>query len=114
MVEIVRGSSVKIESTVYVDEGVTPANLTLAYITFIVKKRSLDSDASALYTKVIGSGLSVVSETAGTINVFLTPTDTNYSDSFLFWELIVTLSDGTVIRNGVNKFRLVGNVKIAL
>lgn len=114
MTEIVRASSVKIASTIYVDEGITPANLAMAYITFIVKKRSLDADTNALYTKTIGSGISIVDSSIGTINTFLTAVDTNYQDDILYWELVVTLSDGTVVRNGVNKFRLVGNVKASL
>ena len=113
MDEVVRGSSVKIDSTIYIDEGITIANLTLANIVFIAKQRSLDSDTNALFTKTIGSGIVVVSESAGTITTYLTPQDTNYTNDLIFWELVVTLSDGTVIRNGVNKFRLVGNVKIS-
>lgn len=109
----IRGSSLTIEATVYTDQTKTvAADITGATIYCIVKKRSEDLDGEALFSKSVGSGITIVDATAGRCNVAFTATDTNITIKQCYYEIVVELQDGvTVIRNGVNEVRVCGNVR---
>lgn len=112
---IIRGSTVTIQATVYTDQSKqTVANLTSATIFCIVKKRSEDLDTEALFSKSVGSGITIVGATTGRCDIVFTATDTNTQLKQLYYEIVVKLSDGTVIRNGINEIKMYGNVRKVL
>jgi hypothetical protein len=112
----IRGSSLTIEATVYTDQTKTvAADITSATIYCIVKKRPEDLDSEALFSKSVGSGITIVTPLAGRCNIAFTATDTNITLKQCYYEIVVELQDGvTVIRNGINEVRVYGNVRKAL
>jgi len=112
----IRGSSLTIEATIYTDHTKTvAADITGATIFCIVKKRPEDLDSEALFSKSVGSGITIVTPLAGRCNIALTATDTNLTLKQVYYETVAKLADGvTVIRNGINEVRIYGNVRKAL
>jgi hypothetical protein len=112
----IRGSSLTIESTIYKDQAKTEiADITSATIFCIVKKRPEDLDSEALFSKSVGSGITIVTPLAGRCDITFTATDTNITFKQCYYETVVKLADGvTVIRNGINEVRVYGNVRKAL
>ena len=108
--------SIKIEATIYTDHTKTvAADITGATIFCIVKKRPEDLDSEALFSKSVGSGITIVTPLAGRCNIAFTATDTNLTLKQVYYETVAKLADGvTVIRNGINEVRIYGNVRKAL
>lgn len=113
---MIKGESVYIPFTVYRDQAKTQiADLTSSTIYCIGKKRLEDLDASKLFEKSIGSGVTIVSAVDGTAQVELTPSDTNgYSIKEFYFEVVVKLSGGQVIRTGSNTMYLLNNTRKTL
>jgi hypothetical protein len=112
----IRGSSLTIEAPIYTDHTKTvAADITGATIFCIVKKRPEDLDSEALFSKSVGSGITIVTPLAGRCNIAFTATDTNLTLKQVYYETVAKLADGvTVIRNGINEVRIYGNVRKAL
>lgn len=108
----IRGASLTIQATVYTDQTKTvAANITSATIFCIVKKRPEDLDTEALFSKSVGSGITIVTPTSGRCDIAFTATDTNIIFKQVYYEIVVKLTDGTVVRNGINEVRVYGNVR---
>lgn len=111
--KITRGQTVPIRTKFYTDKnnGIL-ANLTGATIKFIVKKNSRDTDTDALYTKLVGSGITVLSPlTGGEIETILTAADTNViAQNKIYVEGIAKLSDLSFVRTGIDEIEVEGNV----
>jgi translation initiation factor 1 (eIF-1/SUI1) len=110
---IIRGRSATIEATIYLDKanGIL-ADLSGATIYTIFKKREEDLDTEKLFEKSIGSGVTVVSATAGTIKTVINPVDTNsLTVKKIVYETVAKLADGTLIGNGVKTIEIYGNVR---
>ena len=111
----IRGSSLTIESTIYTDQTKTQAaDITGATIFCIVKKRPEDLDSEALFSKSVGSGITIVTPLAGRCDIEFTPSDTNITLKQCYYETVAKLTTGKVIRNGINEVRVYGNVRKAL
>jgi hypothetical protein len=109
--EIIKGKTFRIQSVVYTDEGITPANLAGATAKFLVKKNVADPDSSALINKTIGQGITIISESEGLLETLITATDTNnLSYKVLYFELVVKLANGNIIRNGIDEFVIEKNI----
>jgi hypothetical protein len=112
MIEIIKGSSVILESTVYsywsgsVSSSIT-ANLAGAIVKCYVKKRDGDSDANALLT-INGT----VTDTVNAIcQVIITAAQTNgLSYPNVVFEIVVKLADGSYLRTGVEQLIIKPNV----
>lgn len=113
---IVKGSSITIEGTAYTDQSqTTKANLTSATITFICKRRADDADGAALFTKTLGSGVTITDAANGAYTVVISASDTNsLTFKFIYYETVIKLSSGAYIRNGVNELPLYANLKVSL
>jgi hypothetical protein len=114
---IIRGRSATIEATIYRDkDNSIIADLTGATsITLTAKKREEDLDTEALFVKSVGSGVTVISATAGRANVQIDAADTNsLTLKKIVYEIVAKLSDGTIIGNGVRTVEVFGNVKKTL
>lgn len=108
MKSIVRKSSVFIIGTVYLDdELLVLADLNGATITAIFKDRYNLPDASAMFTK---SG-TVTSLSESKFQVELTSTDTDTAVRTIYYEVVVTLSTGRIIRSGIETLLVDANVK---
>lgn len=109
---IIKGSSITIFSIIYLDQAKTLiANLTGATITNIVKRRADDLDANAIFTKSVGSGITITDAVNGKCSIVWSAANTNsLIEKKIYYETIVKLSDGTIIRNGVNEIAVSGNV----
>jgi len=113
MRSIVKGASVTIQATVYLDQAKTIiANITGATIIFIAKRRADDLDTAVLFSKSVGSGITIILAAAGRCDVVLLASDTNaLVQKQMYYEVVVRLADGvTFIRNGVKEIQLLGNV----
>lgn len=109
--KLVRGTSAVIQSTVYIDECKTVADLTGANIVVMFKKNHNDKDTEALYTKTIGTGVVVVDAINGRFDTQLLASETNgLSLSYLYFEAQVKLASGQYIRTGVEQIVLVDNL----
>ncbi|HQQ81947.1 MAG TPA: hypothetical protein PK059_02100 [Cyclobacteriaceae bacterium] len=112
MIEIVKGSTVVISSTVYSTwtgqaSTSTVADITGATINAYFKNSEFDADGSAVFTKT-GS---VVSGPAGTLTVTIAATDTNtLTQKYLVYEIVVKTSGGSYIRSGVDELTMLSNV----
>lgn len=110
--DIIKGQSVSIISTVYSNWTGNPATSTIADITgstikMYVKVRETDLDAAAVLT-LNGA---VTDGPNGICTVPIAASDTNalsYTD--IFYEIVVKLADGTYQRNGVQLFNLKPNL----
>ena len=114
---IVKGASVTIQTTVYLDQARTLiANITGATIIFVAKRRADDLDSALVFTKSVGSGITITAPLSGRCDIILDASDTNaLTQKSLFYEIVVRLADGvTFIRNGVNEVQLLGNVRKVL
>lgn len=101
---LLKGQTSKIQSTVYTDNGLSSANLTGASIQYMFKKNPSDLDSVALLTKNIGSGVTIISASDGTVECLLTAADTNtMSYPSIFFEILVKLSNGNYIRSGIEE-----------
>lgn len=108
---LIKGQTARIVSTVYTDEGLTVANLTGALVRFMVKKNPADPDGSALLTKNIGTGVTVISAAEGTLECALTASETNgLSYPSVYFEILVKLSNGTYIRSGIEELIFTKNL----
>ena len=109
----VRGSTIKIKSTVYLDkDALTLANLTGSTIKTLLKADANDTDALALLTKTTGAGIVVVGDPAlGICETTITAAESNIiTRATVFVEVIAKLSDGSFIRSGIDRLELSGNV----
>jgi hypothetical protein len=108
---ITKGTSLTIQSTVYTDNLVTKANLTGATVTALFKKRFDDTDANALLTKSVGTGVTLSDPTVGRCDVALLASETNdLSYGSIFFEILVKLASGQYIRSGIEEIVLEQNV----
>lgn len=101
----IKGETFAITGTVY-STGTTPADITGAVITCMVKTKSTDVDGSAILT-ISGS---VVSGPAGTYTIPFAASDTNTKNVFNYFLEVVVKVGTTYYRNGENTFKLVQNV----
>lgn len=107
---IFKGTSVIIEGTVYQKTDVL-ANLSGSTITVLIKRNHNDSDADALYTKTIGSGVTITDAANGRFDVQILSSETNsLGFNIIYWEALVKLSTGQHIRTGVEEIELVDNL----
>lgn len=109
---IKKGTSFRMTSVVYTDsENLIPANLTGATITAMLKKNLLDNDTKALFSKSIGTGVTVLSEPDGTLETEILATDTNnISYQVVFFEVLVKLANGNYIRSDTEEIVLEKNI----
>ena len=111
----IRGSSITIQATVYTDQTKTvAADITSATIFCIVKKRPEDLDTEAIFNKSVGSGITIVTPLAGRCDISFSASDTNLIFKQVYYEIVVKLASGTVIRNGINEIKVYGNVRKVL
>ena len=111
----IRGSSITIQATVYTDQTKTvAADITSATIFCIVKKRPEDLDSEAIFSKSVGSGITIVTPLAGRCDISFSASDTNLIFKQVYYEIVVKLASGTVIRNGINEIKVYGNVRKVL
>lgn len=111
----IRGSSLTIQATVYTDQTKTvAADITSATIFCIVKKRPEDLDSEAIFSKSVGSGITIVTPLAGRCDISFSASDTNLIFKQVFYEIVVKLAGGTVIRNGINEIKVYGNIRKVL
>jgi hypothetical protein len=105
---LVKGSSAKFVSTVYLDDNGTLANVAGATIKLQIKKRDTDTDAQALLLKT-GS---ITSAALSTMEVPITAAESLALGSYneVVYEIIVKLADGSFIRSGVKKLQLLPQV----
>jgi hypothetical protein len=103
--EVVKGSTVKIESTVYSDIDLNLAvSITGSTITVLVKKSPNDLDAVALLTKTIGTGVTIIDGPAGRFDTLLAASELNdLSYSSIYFESLCKLSTGEHIRSGIEE-----------
>ena len=108
---MIKGSSFKVIANVYLDRSRSLANVAGSTVQLIVKKSFNDSDALALFS-VNG----VVSDAStGEVQAGLTATQTNtIKYPMIYWEIVVKLLDGSVIRSGVSKEPVESNVLKAI
>lgn len=116
--EIIKGETASLESTVYSYWSGTASSSTIADITgstikCYIKRNYTDADVSAVLT-LTGA---IVSGPAGTCRVPVTATDTNtlteITDRAVDWyyEIVVKLADATTyIRSGVRVVTILPNV----
>lgn len=115
MKKIIKGSTVVIQSNVYLDQNeLYAANLTGATVTVLFKKNPRDTDAQALLTKSVGSGVSLTLPLEGILKTLLLASDTNtLSFTVLYYEVLVKLVGDVYIRSGVQEIQLLpNNIKI--
>jgi len=106
----VKGSSIKIESVVYLHDQVI-ANISGADITVMVKKNVNDPDSAALITKTVGSGVTIVDGGNGRFDTVITAAETNtLSVSKVHIEALVNLTTGEYIRSGIENIELEPNL----
>lgn len=110
--EVVKGSTVAIQSTVYADiDNTIPADITGADITVLVKKLASDPDSATLITKVVGGGVTITSGPEGLCETILSALDmNNLSYNSVFYEILVNLATGVYIRSGVEEIVLKPNL----
>lgn len=110
---ITRGQTEKFTGTVYTDKanGIL-ANLTGSTVQVMMKKNLRDIDADALFTKAIGSGVTLISPlTSGQFEFVFSSADTNgIAQNEVFIEALTKLSDGSHVRTGPVKYEVKGNV----
>lgn len=112
---IVKGQTLRIKSTVYSDDGVTPANITAALITTMIKKSYKDIDANAVLTKTQAAGVTITSGVNGTCETLFTAAETlTFQSGSLFYEILVKLASGEHIRSGAVEFIVDNNLIKAL
>jgi hypothetical protein len=106
MSTIVRGQTVNIKSTVYLDQDNNLlADLTGAELKGILKADPRESDLNALAV-ITGSiylpGMAVFNIQAVQTN--------NINQNIVYFESIVKLANGSVIRSGITSLTITGNV----
>ena len=115
MSKIIRGQTVKIRSVVWADyDAKIPADITGATITTMFKKNPRDLDADALFSKTVGSGVTIIDGPNGVCETLLTKANTLTFSNKVSFETEAILSDGvTSIRSGILTLEVEGNVKKA-
>jgi hypothetical protein len=111
--EAVKGSTIKITTTFYLDAAKTLiANLTGATVRFMIKRQVNDPDSTAIITKNVGSGITLTLPLLGICETLIVAADTNaLSDSKVYFEIVAKLADGvTYIRSGSEELILKSNV----
>lgn len=109
--KIVKGSTIRINSVVYSDNGITVASIVGATITAMFKKSHTDLDSAAVLVKTVGSGVTITDGVNGACETLLAAADTNgLSYTRLYFELLVKLSNGEHIRSGITELELEPNV----
>lgn len=111
-IEIVKGTTLPINSVVYSDiNNTVVADITAADITVLFKKNADDPDSAALFTKVVSGGVTITDGPAGKCTTLVSALDTlALSYPKLFFEVLVNLSTGAYIRSGVDEIVLKPNV----
>lgn len=105
---IVKGSTFKLKHTVYADfDSLSPADITAATISVMFKKNEQDPDSGALFTKAVGSGVTITNGSGGLCETVVAATDTNsLSLSRLYFEILVKTSSGDHIRSGIERIEM--------
>ena len=99
---MIKGSTLKIQATIYEDDEITPANLTGANITIMFKKNARDLDANALFSVTP----SIISAGDGTIEGIVAASQTNdLSFKVLYFEIVAKIGT-TFIRSGIQELEL--------
>jgi hypothetical protein len=113
--KVVKGQSFRLISNIYLDELLTPADLAGSAISVMFKAKYSDLDSSALFTKTIGNGVTVTDAANGVCETVVTAQNTNgLSYSKIYYEVRAILSDGTVVRGGVEALELLPNLIVTL
>ena len=111
--KIKAGTSFRIASTIYLDDKITPANLTGALITTFLKKTLQDTDASALIKKdnAALTGVTVISAAGGTCETLIAAAETNkFRHDKVFVEVLVKMADGNYIRSETDEIEFERNL----
>lgn len=111
--EITRGRDFSFTTIFYRDyDNKIVADLTGATVIQVMfKSNPADLDASKLFTKSVGSGVTVVNATQGQIQTKVAAVDTNaLTQNIVYYEEIAKLSDGTYVGGGTKSFKVNGNV----
>jgi hypothetical protein len=108
---MIKGASFQITATVYQDQNRTAAQpLTGGSVTVVFKKSANDTDAQALFTKTVGSGVTLTDAGNGVFTCDVLASDTNgLSYQTIYWEAVVKVGS-TIIRNGIKELTIEGNV----
>lgn len=108
---MIKGASFQIVATVYTDQTRTAVqDITGASVTVVFKKSANDTDANALFTRAVGSGVTLTDPTNGVFTCDVLASQTNaLSYQTIYWEAVVKVGS-TIIRNGIKELVLDGNV----
>jgi hypothetical protein len=108
---MIKGASFQIVGVVYQDQNrLVVQDITTASVTVVFKKSANDTDAQALFTRSIGSGVILSDPTNGIFTCDVTASSTNnLSYQTIYWEAVVVVG-ATVIRTGIKELVIDGNV----
>lgn len=100
-----RGDTLRIDHTV--TQGGAALNLTGKTLRFTAKRSHADGDAAAVFTKMIGSGITVTNAVGGLASTTISPADTSGLPALaqlLVWDLqlvdgsnVYTVETGTLL-----------------
>lgn len=112
MKTIIAGRDVIINATVYTDlDNLIAANLTGAAVRVQFKFRPKDRDDKAVLTLNIGSGVTVISPTAGTVQIKLSAVQAAlFTEPLIYFEVVSKLADSTYISSGVEAIEVKENL----
>lgn len=97
------GTDVSLSFTVYNgSSGTTPKDITGYSLSWMLKKRQKDSDASAKVTKTTSAGITITDPTAGECVVSIADTDTAALSAGVYYHELKRTDDGseTVLSSG--------------
>lgn len=112
MITVIKGQTVKINSTVYTDQDKNlRANITGATVSVMLKKSYSDSDSAKLLEKTTIAGVVITSGSDGTLQTVISAADLiAISYNKVYFEILVKMIDGSYIRSGVEEMEIRANV----
>lgn len=110
---MIRGSTFSFDVAISNSGTGLPENLTNGTLKFTAKWDLIDSDASAVFQKSIGSGITITNASQGQVNIVISPTDTStlpFNTVNLNYDLKYTDSIGNIFTTLLGLINITSNV----